>query len=410
MKETSLTRRSLLRASGAAALAAGLTTSAGCTESLPPLGQRIQYGRVDVPAENTRPPSAAGPAYRRWFPAESALPADDLDPGFIDYVTPSNLGAAVVGFDNREPHFFQKPYLDYYGIDYDGYEQVIGMHGIDTTYVLTGKFDAAEVGETLDGSGYVEAGSYGEYALYTRDDGPRTAAVTNSAIVWARHEQSTAIVETVIDAGNGDVERHHEADETFALATDTVGSRPWIFADRLGVDPTGEASFVALSYTFDAENVYYVHHTLYPEGASVTERDVKDALTENSRGLNAWAVDVQIEDRISTIEMAIAPENRPKKYDGVTVPQITWGVDHGDGELTIRHDAGDATAAGSITFYARGGGERSALDTQFADSTNAIEPGDSLTVAEPSDATEIVGEFSPVDATRAAQFPLYTLP
>ena len=405
-----LTRRSLLRRSGAAALTAGLVSSAGCTETLPPLGQRIQYGRVDVPDENTRPPGASGPTYRRWNPAASALPTDDLDPGFINYATPSNLGEEVVGFDNREAHFFQKPYLDYFGIDYDTYEQVIGLHAIDTTYVLIGEFDAATVEETLADSGYAEDGSYGEYAVYTRDDSPRTTAVTNGTIVWARNEQSKAIVEAVIDAGNGDVERHHEVDEIFALATNAVGSRPWVFADRLGVDPTDEALFMALSYTFDEENVYYVHHTLYPDGASVTEQDVKDALEENSRGLSAWAVDIQVEDHISTIEMGIAPENRPKQYDGVVVPQITWGVDRNDGELTIRHEAGDGTPAGSITFYVRDGGERSPLDTQFVDSYDTIEPGDSITVAEPPNASEIVGEFFPMNMTRGAQFPLYTLP
>ena len=410
MTNPTLSRRSLLKRFGAASLAAGLVSSAGCTETLPPLGQRIQYGRVDVPDENIHPPGASGPTYRRWIPAASALPTDDLDPGFINYATPSSLGEDVVGFDNREPHFFQKPYLDYFGVDYDAYEQVIGLHAIDTTYVLIGEFDATTVSETLTGSGYAEAGSYAEYALYARDDDPRTAAVTDGTIVWARNEQSRAIVETVIDASNGDVERHHETDETFALATDAVGSRPWVFADRLGVDPTGEALFKALSYTFDEENVYYIHHTLYSDGTGVTEQDVKDALEENARGLNAWAVDIQIENRISTIEMGIAPENRPKKYGGVTVPQITWGVDHNDGELTIRHEAGDRTPAGSITFYGRGGGERSALDTQFVDSYDTIDPGDSITVAEPSKATEIVGEFSPVDMARGAQFPLYTFP
>lgn len=407
---SSLTRRDLLRRSGAVALTVGLASAAGCTEALPPLGQRIQYGRVDVPRETARSPGESAPAYWRWIPAASTLP-DDLDPGFLNYATPSNLGADVVGFDSREPHFFQKPYLDYFGVDYDDYEQVIGMHGLDTTYVLAGAFDAATVDETLTGSGYIESGSYGEYALYTREDSPRTAAVTDGAIVWAHHEQSTAIVEAVVDAGHGDAERHHTTDEAFALATDAVGSRPWVFAGGLGIDPIDDAQFVAMAYTFDAENVYYVHTTVYPPGTALTERDVKDYLTEHGRGMDAWAVDIRIEGRILTVEMGIPPENRPKQYDGVTVPQITWGVDHAGDELTVRHEAGDTTRAESITLHAHGSdGGRSALDTQFADSSDTVEPGDSITVSVPSETTEVTGEFSPLDVARAAQFPLYTLP
>lgn len=408
MKESPLTRRGLLKRSGVAALSIGVTATAGCTESLPPLGQRVQYGRVDVPEQHTQPPGASGPTYRRWFPAASALPTDDLDPGFINYTTPSNLGADVIGFDSREPHFFQKPYLDYLGVEYTDLTEVIGMHAIDTTYVLTGSFDAATVGETLAGSGYAEVDTYGNYTLFTRGDGPRTAAVTDDVVVWARHERSRAIVEAVIDANKGDVERHHEADPDFAAAIDAVGSRPWVFSG-LGVDPTGEALFNGLSYTFDTENIYYIHTTLYPEGASVTEQDVKDALTSNSRGLNAWAVDIQVEGRVSTIEMGIAPENRPKQYDGVTVPLITWGIDDADTELTIHHEAGDPTPAETITLYTRTGSDRTKIDTQFADNYDTIGPGDSVTVSTPEDAAELVGEFSPPDMTRAAQFPLYTL-
>lgn len=410
MTDIPLTRRSLLMRSGTTALAVGLASSAGCTEALPPLGQRVQYGRVDVPDENARLPGGSDPTYRRWFPAASALPDEDLDPGLVNYTTPSNLGADVVGFDSREPHFFQKPYLDFFGVDYDDCEQVIGMHALDTTYVITGAFDAAAVGETLVGSGYTESGSYGEYVLYTRSDGPRTAAVTDGAIVWVRHEQSTAIVEAVIDARNGDVERHHATDQPFALATEAVGGRPWVFAGGLGIDPIDEAQVMVLSYTFDAESVYYIHTTVYPPGVSITEQDVRDDLTENGRGVDAWAVDIQIDGRILTVEMGIPPANRPKQYDGVTVPQITWGVDHVEDELTIRHEAGDATAAESITIHARDDSGQSAFDTQFAASYDTIESGDSITVSVPSDATEIVGEFSPPDMARAAQFPLYTLP
>lgn len=408
MKESPLTRRSLLKKTGAAGLAAGIAATAGCTESLPPLGQRVQYGRVDVPEQNTQPLGSSGPTYRRWFPAGSALPSDELDPGFINYTTPSNLGVETIGFNSREPHFFQKLYLDYLGIPYDDLTQVIGMHVIDTTYVLTGSFNTTTIGDTLSESGYDGDGTYGNYTLYTRADGPRTAAITSDVVVWARHEQSRAIVEAVIDAGNGEVPRHHEVDTDFETATDAIGSHPWVFSG-LGFDPTGEALYSGMSYTFDAENAYYIHTSLYPEGTSVTEQDIKHALETNSRGRSAWAVDIQLDGRIATVEMGIASENLPNRYNGVTVPVITWGVDDNDGELTVRHEAGDMTPAQSITLYGWNGEDRIELETQFADSYETVSPGDSVTVTMPEDAVELVGEFSPPEMPRAAQFPLYTL-
>lgn len=278
--------------------------------------------------ENSHPPKADSPTYRRWFPAASALPDDDLIPttgefrnGFVNYATPATLGHDVVGFDNTDVHFYQKPYLDYFGIDYESFEQVIGMFELSSTYVLVGDIDPSTVADTLLDSGYSEASSYGDYSLFDRDDEPRTAAVTDGTIVWARHPESTALVKAVIDAGSGDVQRHHEANEAFALATDAIGTRPWIHVGGLGVDPTGEALIRSLSYTFNEKDIFYLHHTLYPDGQTITDQEVKDALNQNTRGRSAWAVDIQIEDRLLTVEMGLAPSQRPTDYSDVTVPR-----------------------------------------------------------------------------------------
>ena len=401
------TRRTFLKRSSAALLTVGTVATSGCTESLPPLGSRVRYGRVDVPD------TATDPVYRRWLPAASALPTDDLDPGYVNYVMPGYLGQTVVGTTNKDPHFFQKPYLDYFGIGYDNYDRVIGLHRTTkSTYVLEGDIDPDTVSNTLVESGFSSAGTYAGYDLFDRADGPRTTAVSQSAIVWAHHEQSTAIVKAVIDAERGAVDRHHETDEAFARATDAVGASPWTLIGGISIDPTGDALVRSMSYTANQNAVYYTYHSLYPTGTSVSEQSFQDALNKHRRATNGRAVDVQINDQMATVEMRLPPSAIQTDYADATVPQITWGVVRDDEGLTIRHEAGETTPADTLTFYVESGGEESVAETQFSDAVEQIQPGDSITIDDPStaEATRIVGEFSPADSDRSCRFVVSTLP
>ena len=395
------TRRRYLRRTGGALFAAGLATTGGCTESLPPLGSRVRYGRVDAPR------SDAAPEYRRWLPAASALPVDDLDPGYVNYVTPGRLGREALGVANREPHFFQKPYLDHFGVGYESYDSVLGLHGTTrATYVLEGEIDPDVVSKTLTDGGYAAAGSRAGYDLFSRADGPRTAAVRPDAIVWAHHDRSTALVEAVIDAERGAVDRHHETDEAFARATAEIGAAPWTLIGGLGVDPTGDALVRSMSYAFDENAIYYVFRSRYPEGEAVSEQSIREALERNSRAVDGRAVDVRIEDRTATVEVRLSRDALRTGYADATVPQITWGIARGDDSLTICHEAGETTPAETITLYVRGEGGQSATETQFSDGYERIRPGDSVTINAPDtpDAKRIVGRFSPIGADRSCQF------
>lgn len=400
------TRRRFLGRAGGALLAAGAATTGGCSELLPPLGSRVRYGRVDVPA-------TTGPAYRRWLPAASALPADDLDPGYVNHVTPGALGQDVVGTANRDPHFFQKPYLDHFGVGYENYDRVVGLHRTTrSTYVLEGDVDPATASATLVESGYAPAGSHAGYDLFDRPDGPRTAAVSPAAIVWAHHDESAAIVEAVIDAERGAVDRHHEVDDAFARATDAIGASPWTMLGGLGIDPTGDALVRSMSYAVDPRGVYYTHRALYPAGTVVSERALREALEGHSRAVDGRAVDLRVRDRLATVEMHLPHSSLRTDYATATVPQITWGISQDDGTMTVRHESGETPLAATITVSIEGADGRSPAETQFADDHERIRPGDSITIATPEDAgiSRIVGTFSPVDAGRSCQFVLSEFP
>lgn len=397
MSPPPLTRRTLLRRGAAGLLAASSAATAGCVETLPPLGSRVQYGRVDAP-------DADRPGYRRWLPAASALP-EDLDPGFLNYATPGHLGAEVVGAANPEPAFFQKLYLDYFGYGWEQYDRVVGMHSFASTYVLEGDVVPDTVAETFLDSGYEETDGYAGYRLFHRDDAPRTAAVADGVIVWARHAESRAVVEAVVDAERGEGPRLVDTDDAFAVATSAIGGRPWIHVGGLGVDPTGESLVTSLSYDFDEGGVYYLLHTVYPEGTTVSERAVKDALDDDGRSRDARAVDVSVDGRVVTVEMHQSHEAAPTAYGDTPVPQITWGVATDGEAVTVTHEAGDDAPAEALTLVVDDGDDRTPTEAQFADVTDRVAGGDSVTVTVP-DTASLYGRFSPPGATRAADFPL----
>ena len=398
------TRRNLLKKAGL--LVAASTSLSGCTEFLPPLGSRVQYGRVNTPPVN------ANPTYREWLPAASALPTNDLDAGYVNYIQPGNLGQQETGTVNKDAHFFQKPYLDYFGIDYDEYDSIIGLHRTTkSTYVLEGNIDIETVTQTLLESGYAETSSHQEYELFDRTDSSRTAAVSPKAIVWAHHEQSKTIVKAVIDAKRGAIPRHHETNEAFAKATDAIGAGAWTMIGGLGIDPTGTALIRSMTYMPADDGIYYIHKQLYPENDVVTKQAIRDALEENTRARNSGSVDIQVDNQIATISMHHSPESLQTDYADVTVPMITWGIENDGDTLTIRHEAGNSTPADSITFLTQRGGERAEIESQFSDNYDRIQPEDTLTINIPdNDADRIVGMFSPADAARSASFVLYELP
>lgn len=440
------TRRWLLKLAGAG-VAAGM---AGCVETLPPLGQRVRYGRVDLPEPSAEP---GDPVYRRWLPAASALPDDfdadsgeeTLEPGWVNHVEPGALDRDFDGDGgaNRMAQTFQVPHLDYFGVGYANFDRVTNLHGFGTTFVLEGDFDPGAVGTTLADSGYAAAGSYGGYDVFDRDGGRRTAAVGDGAVVWANHARSRPIVEAVVDAERGAVARHHEESESFAVATDRVGARAWTWVDGLGMRFGGEEHH-AMSTTMDDEAVYTVFHQFYPPGETVSERTVRDVLGGETRALEAGAVDVRIDGRVATVELRRPHAAVDDPYEGVAIPQVTWGATLGDGgptedgdggtagreggtgdgetgdedttgngeRVAIRHEAGDAVPAATLAFFFENPAvedpheRRSPTDRQFADVTDTVRPGDAIEVPAPDDPSgmRLVGEFSPPDEQATSVF------
>ncbi|MFC7177555.1 hypothetical protein [Halosegnis marinus] len=392
----STTRRGLLAGIGAAATAA----TAGCVEVLPPLGSRVTVGRVDVPA-------ADPPTYRRWIPASSAVPG-------TAGVNPDNVIAArrtAPGTDNgwaitAFARQVMTGRIDWFGYGYDHYDRAVM---VDDGVVLTGEVDPAVVADALDGTGYTAAGEYEGYALYARDDMPRTVAVRDGTVVWASsvgEGDTGAVVRAIADAGAGRIEREHEANDDYAALTAATGERAANWVGPVGYDPTDEALGGAVASVADDRGTYVVSHTLYPEGVAVPVGRIERALRGDRRAVESARAEVTAEDRFAVVEEWF-PASATTGRDPVTFPQVTWGASHGDATVTVRHEAGESVDADKLEVERSAGGESSVADASFPGGT--VEPGDSLTVPV-DDATERVWLTYRPTADRSARLFTYTLP
>lgn len=401
-------RRELLAAGGAALATAASATLAGCTATMPPLGQEIRYGRVDVPP-------AGDPVYRRWVPPLDTE-SDRGSPLWEDlmYTTPRQTGSGAVDRVHIGRGFL-KSSMDYFGIGYDNYDRVLGNF---VSIVAEVDVDRGTVEETLLDSGYEAQGSYDGYDLYGRSDLPRTVAVGDEAIVFSRSSHHESDVRRIIDTGADRTEPRHAHDEQFAELTAAAGSQPFVW---LGVPMPYDwdaPETGGMSMTYDDSAAYFVHYLLFPEDDVPTIRSIREQMTEVQRAVDAYSVDVSLDENLATIEMHQPLERYFQDLDSNQLtPQVTWGLDHDRdaGTVTLRHEAGDAVDAELLTVFVDESNGAEVVDgsngtevvdgtngaedeapAQFADEYGTVTPGDSLTVdvGGPDESVRLVFESS----------------
>lgn len=367
-----VTRRNLLSGGAALASATLAGSTAGCLSLLPPVGQEVRYGRVDTPQ-----PVSSDPVYRRWMPADHDIPDVDGLSSMSDAhwvsVTPGSLGLDTVGGEFRIGAAVAKARLDYVGYEFQFYDYVHSLGSLGV--VAEGDIDSEVVTETLLDSGYARDGTYHDWQLFDRTDIPRAVAVSASAVVQSNGEHRRAGLETLLDAGDGRIDRHHEADETFDSFSEWAGSYPTILEDFGGglVDPEPEEA--AMGYTFDEEAIYFIYLQRHAAGETPSEGEIQQALEENQqRAVRAWAVDIEIDDPHVAVQMRIEKSDFTDSFVEDRSPYVTWGVDDDGDTVTIRHEAGNSVPVDQVDIEP----EAALIDQPEPGTT--IESGDELTV------------------------------
>lgn len=359
------TRRKFLQTGALVLLTA---STAGCLSSLPPLGPRQAYGRIDVPP-------ADGPAYRRWLPAPSTA-----DSHYVVYGEP----APIAGDEPEEfiaRRAFAKTEIDYFGIGFEEYDSFLKT---EFGTVIEAEFDTFAIAENLIQSGYEPAGSHRDYAVFSRADVPRRAAIREGTIVWSSalvHDQPD--IEALIDTEAGHRRRYHEASPSFERLSDAIGaSRLVIIGPEF--DPTDTVELAADAFRFADSTVYQVIKLLFPAEHIPTVSQLEAAYRNEYHWTDeADEFDIQLDGNLASLEARV-PQERPTDLSPrIDPPHVTWGGSHDpDAEtLTLRHEAGAAIDSDLLWYD---------IDTQSAPGevekqplwpgTRTVEPGDSETI------------------------------
>src|SRR6056297_3802943 len=150
MSGSELTRRALLRRSGAAAVAG--VASAGCSTPLE------SGGDTDV--------------FTRWLPSPSAL--GDVDHYQFDYYDLATLAAQREHLGG-EPTVFEGTWRPV-ELGWDDATAVVAVDGVD---VVTAQFDRSAAVADLRAAGYDQAGEYRGYASYHDPETGKVFAVAD---------------------------------------------------------------------------------------------------------------------------------------------------------------------------------------------------------------------------------------
>ncbi|MFC7073563.1 hypothetical protein ACFQJ7_15830 [Halovenus rubra] len=364
------TRRTLISGAAALVTTAVSGSTAGCLSLLPPVGQEVRYGRVDTPT-----PIDTEPAYREWIPVQAELPAGEDQPDVQDLVwvsvTPGELGREAIGAEFRVGADVAMSPLDYFGYAFQHYDYVHGLGGLGT--VAEGDIETETVTSTLQNSGYSHNGTYHGWELFDRTDIPRTVAVSKRAIVQSYGNERRPIIETVLDAGDGRIARHHEQDKVFETFSDWVGSSPTILEAFGSSFPDFEPSESALAYNFDDDAAYFIYHQQYAHGETPTKGEIQEALEKSTeRAMQAWAVDIEIDGTQVAIQMRVEEDEFQDDAAEDRAPYLTWGVDDRAATVTIRHEAGDTIPVDQVDIE-----PQNALVDKPEPGT-LLEPGDEL--------------------------------
>lgn len=362
-------RRSALRTVAAGATGLLSLAGAGCVELLPPLGQRVQFGRVDAPA-------GAPPEYRQWVPTSSAFETDgQRSEQSVLVSTPATDGADVVGAPLQFGRSMVTALTDYFGIGIEHYGRATRVGG---TTVLEGPVDPDAVRETLRPTGYEPAGTYRDYQLFARDDHQRTAAVADGRIVHGAGAHTRTDVEAVIDAGEGYVDRRHEHDREFDAVTSRLGQRPFLFGGVGGLFETSPAATFGLNaLDFDDTAVYALTIERYEDGVDVPVEEIRSELASQQSALLSTAVDLQVDGQFAIVESRLGHEQYRRELSEQYPPHVTWGVEAESDRLVLRHEAGETVAASELTVGTK---FDQPIDRQFTDEYDVVTPGDVLSV------------------------------
>lgn len=365
-----------------------LAATAGCAATLPPLGQRIRYGRVEAPPRGD-------PTYRRWLPVPAALELEHDDPADLDlmFSRPNDLGRETFGADFTVGLDMLISRTDYFGIGLREYDWTMtGPRGA----VLRGDIPQDHVGSVLTDTIYEAAGEHAGFAVYERTQGEQWVGFSPTTIVTARGEHGRGNLEAIVDAGQGRSDRYHEVDEGIARFTERVGAHPftWYGTD---IDPesfegdeegdVADSRLSATTFSFDEDAGYVTYDMLYEPGRLPARQDRRQVLERDNPPLSSASIDIEYDDPFVRVEMRVpAGRLRAQMDEPERSPYVTWLTELDERERVGRfqHLAGEEVDGSLVVRGVRG------TEPVFHTSDGRFGPGDHVAVSVASETRSTV--------------------
>lgn len=368
----------MLRAGGAAATA--LTASlAGCQR----LGDLLGGDGGDHAGSSSLTfPSVADPWYRPWVPTPESAG------GLTTRVLHVDLGRIRAVEDAVPPVFSERMRTaarrtrDYLGVPTADVSRVAWVGG--ETVVLFGDFSAADVGGSVTESGYERAGSVADHALFTRTDAPRAVAAADGSLVWSAEDgDPRRVVAAAVRAGRDATSRLADQRDRFHELAGILGcgligtltARNMTFSLGQGEEiedltALGRTSVVADGGLYTRLVVRYAGEETPAYGhGRLLPADEYEAVDLRADGSTVTVTGRRPVGSVSPEETA-APTALP--------PLVTWSFDVGPDAVTVTHAAGESVPATELSLYDQ---SFEAVETQFADRYETVEPGDAVSVS-----------------------------
>lgn len=287
-------RRSFLR--GVAGAAAVSTASlAGC------LGDDgdSETGAIDwVPA----PEFVADTGYQVFStaPASVGEVADRLDPSTVDAYSSQWLDWQVASPEMSDVERYTTGEADAPG-ETSNSAFIVVEHGLDREMLA----------DSLREDGFETTGEYGGYEVYERGDGQSARGLADgSLLAGVDPEGGAGLVERLVDASEGEIQRYHEASDAVAdvvdaidladnfrfrsyqAQTDTI-ARQGVFRGSIGR---------GYSLRLDGETAEAIRVEVFEEGSDVSEEAVQTFTGENPLFTGGEGIDWELDGRLLAIE------------------------------------------------------------------------------------------------------------
>jgi hypothetical protein len=363
-------RRGVLRSLAGAGLASGL---AGC---------------LDLPSLSESPGTGT---YLDWLPAPGVMDAGPYDaaqvdpPGYRQHREAVHPAARLlVRRRFLRPESFMRSLF--------GRSQgMVSLSPAAGGIVVRSGVSRSNPAVALAEAGYESEGTRDGFEVFGRGSGrgpPRTAphlvAVSGNDVVHTPPDDPLPVarseLQAVVDAGQGQVERYHAADEAVEDVGTAVGQGTFaMLRGRRAGQPFGTVVAAVRKWSLGPDRTDVRWMLRFEDAADVGVVDLEAGLAGHLSGYRNTSVEtsgaeVDVRGELPTGEFDLGYPGAPGE-DGV--PHAQFDIEWEGTTVRVVHAAGQPVAADRLTVTV----EETATDVQFADEYGTVTEGDAVTVA-----------------------------